>query len=216
MTKPTIFISYSHKDETWKDRLVTQLGVLEMEGVLEVWDDRRIGAGEDWFPKIEQAIDAASVAILMVSADFLTSKFIRGEEVPLLLERREKDGLRVIPVVVKPCPWKRVEWLARMEARPKGRALSAGEDHQTDADCSAIADEVADIIARARQPPPPHPTGGTATLGPDKISLARLPSTSPDLFGRYKKLAKLDAAWASDKTNVISLVAWGGVGKTAR
>ena len=155
MTKPTIFISYSHKDETWKDRLVTQLGVLEMEGVLEVWDDRRIGAGEDWFPKIEQAIDAASVAILMVSADFLTSKFIRGEEVPLPLERREKDGLRVIPVVVKPCPWKRVEWLARMEARPKGRALSAGEDHQIDADCSAIADEVADIIARARQTPRP-------------------------------------------------------------
>ena len=25
MTKPTVFISYSHKDEEWKDRLVSHL-----------------------------------------------------------------------------------------------------------------------------------------------------------------------------------------------
>ncbi|NJD52671.1 MAG: hypothetical protein FIB07_07360 [Candidatus Methanoperedens sp.] len=47
LTKPTIFISYSHKDESWKDRIVTHLGVLAQEGLLDTWDDRRIGAGED-------------------------------------------------------------------------------------------------------------------------------------------------------------------------
>jgi nucleoside phosphorylase/tetratricopeptide (TPR) repeat protein len=51
--------------------------------------------------------------------------------------------------------------------------------------------------------------------GPVKISLAKLPSTSPDLFGREKELAALDAAWANPQANVLSLVAWGGVGKTA-
>ena len=38
MSRPTVFISYSHKDEDWKDRLVTHLGVLAQQGVLEVWD----------------------------------------------------------------------------------------------------------------------------------------------------------------------------------
>jgi hypothetical protein len=28
VTKPTVFIIYSHKGETWKDRIVTHLGVL--------------------------------------------------------------------------------------------------------------------------------------------------------------------------------------------
>ncbi len=37
MRNPEVFISYSHTDEDWKDRLVTHLGVLEQEGLLEIW-----------------------------------------------------------------------------------------------------------------------------------------------------------------------------------
>ncbi len=48
MSKPTVFISYSHKDELWKDRLETQLRVLRFEGMLGTWTDRQIGAGDDW------------------------------------------------------------------------------------------------------------------------------------------------------------------------
>ena len=106
MTKPTIFISYSHADEAWKDRLVTHLTVLERQGLLDLWDDRRIGVGEDWRREIEQAIDGASVAVLLVSADFLTSQFTLDEQMPRLLQRRDKEGLRVFPVVVRPCAWK--------------------------------------------------------------------------------------------------------------
>ncbi len=45
-----VFLSYSHADERWKDRLVQQLRVLEPEGDFVVWDDRMIAAGSDWFP----------------------------------------------------------------------------------------------------------------------------------------------------------------------
>lgn len=48
-----------------------------------------------------------------------------------------------------------------------------------------------------------------------KISLAKLPSTNPELFGREKELKMLDEAWGNPKTNIVSLLAWGGVGKTA-
>ena len=47
------------------------------------------------------------------------------------------------------------------------------------------------------------------------ISVAKLPITGEHLFGREKELKQLDQAWADDQTNVISLVAWGGVGKSA-
>ena len=213
MTAPTVFISYSHADEEWKDRLVAQLRVLQMEDVLDPWDDRLIEVGQDWNPEIEQAMNTASVAILLVSTDFLTSEFILNDEVPLLLERREKEGLRVFPVIIRPCPWKQVIWLARMHVRPKdGRPISGGDEYRIDTDMAAIAEEVAGIIQRAELT---ATSEGARPLGPDRISTARLPSTSPLLFGRERELAALDAAWANPQTNVVSLVAWGGVGKTA-
>lgn len=121
MTSPTVFISYCHKDEVWKDRLVTHLGVLQQEGLLDLWDGRRIGAGGNWYQKIEEAITRARVAVLLVSADFLTSKFIRSKEIPSLLERRDKERLRISPVIIRPCAWKRVKWLARMNLSASAR-----------------------------------------------------------------------------------------------
>ena len=147
MNMETVFVSYSHKDEEWKDRLVTHLRVLQYQGILDEWDDRRIGAGKDWEQEIEEAMAAASVAVLMVSANFLTSRFILGREVPTLLERREREGLHVFPVIVKPCAWKHVEWLAKMQVRPRdGRPLSAGDENQIDADLAEIAEEITAII----------------------------------------------------------------------
>ena len=131
MSKPTVFISYSHKDEDWKDRLVTHLGVLRHQGLLDLWDDRRIAAGEDWHQEIQEAMAAASVAVLLVSANFLNSAFILSEEMPRLLQRRDNEGVHIFPVIVKPCAWQKVDWLRRMQARPKdGRALSAGNEHR--------------------------------------------------------------------------------------
>ncbi len=208
MGRPTVFISYSHKDEVWKDRLVTHLNVLQY--VLEPWDDRRIDAGADWRVEIEEAMDRAAVALLLISADFLTSKFILEQEVPRLLERRENRRLSVFPVIVRPCAWTRIDWLARIQARPRdGRPVSKGSEHQVDEDFAAIADEVAGVIERTAA------RGGVRAIGSDKVSLAKLPSTNPDLFGRDAELALLDAAWNSPTTRILSLVAWGGVGKTA-
>ena len=57
----------------------------------------------------------------------------------------------------------------------------------------------------------PKPQG---RVGPEKISIARLPVTGSDLFGREEDLAFLDAAWANPDANVVSIVAWAGVGKS--
>ncbi len=55
----------------------------------------------------------------------------------------------------------------------------------------------------------------TAAVSPDDISIGRLPITGAHLFGREAEVTRLDQAWADPETNVISLVAWGGVGKSA-
>jgi serine/threonine protein kinase len=51
-------------------------------------------------------------------------------------------------------------------------------------------------------------------LGPKKISVARLPVTGSDVFGREEDIAFLDRAWANKDINVVTIVAWAGVGKS--
>jgi len=145
-----VFISYSRKDEIWKDRLMAHLRVLSKHGLLSLWDDRQIGAGEDWYEKIESAMNAASVAILLVSADSLTSEFILREEVSQLLKRRDSEGLLIMPIIVKACPWKEVGWLKRMQVRPKdGKPLAAHGGNRRDEALSDIATEVYQQIKKA-------------------------------------------------------------------
>ena len=221
MSKPTVFISYSHLDEEWKDWLVRHLAVSQKQGHLELWHDRMIGAGEDWERQIQEAMNAASVAILLVSANSLTSDFILRDEVSRLLDRRAREGLRIFPVVIKPCDWEAVDWLRRMNLRPKdGKPLSGGSEHEVDQALAEIAREVRTLLNQTAS----SLTGQSAQtsssrfvpLGPDKISLARLPQLlTRDLFGRETELKLLDDAWANPATNVVTFVAWGGVGKTA-
>ncbi len=146
-TSPLVFISYSHKDETWKDRLCSHLGVLAQQNLIETWDDRNIDAGDDWEPRIIDTIRNAKAAVLLVSANFLTSDFILGKEVPALLKRRDEDGLRVIPVIIQPCAWQAVDWLGRLQCRPKdGRPLSLGEDNQIEQDLADFAIEINELL----------------------------------------------------------------------
>jgi predicted ATPase len=53
-----------------------------------------------------------------------------------------------------------------------------------------------------------------ARLAPKKISVARLPVTGGDVFGREEDIAFLDDAWANEDVNVVTIVAWAGVGKS--
>jgi serine/threonine protein kinase/predicted ATPase len=53
-----------------------------------------------------------------------------------------------------------------------------------------------------------------ARPGPKKISVARLPITGSDVFGREEDIAFLDRAWANKDVNVVTIVAWAGVGKS--
>ena len=102
---PKMFISYAHEDEFFKDELVVMLASMERRGIIDAWQDRRIEAGDEWYQGIQEAMNDCDLALLLVSSAFLASRFIQDGEVPRLLERRQGDGMRVIPVIIRPCPW---------------------------------------------------------------------------------------------------------------
>jgi hypothetical protein len=99
----TIFISYSHKDEEYLDRIRVHLKPLEEKELIKVWTDKEIKAGDNWKNEIEKALQNTNVAVLLLSADYFASDFIVKDELPLLLENAEEKRTRIIPVIIKPC-----------------------------------------------------------------------------------------------------------------
>ena len=198
-----VFISYSHKDEAWRQRLAVHLKVLEMEGLCSVWDDRKIEVGTDWEPEIIKALDEARVIVMLISADFLTSEFIRGVEVPRALERRQKEGIEIIPVLVRPCPWKSVEWLGKMQVFPPGaEPMSALSEHEIETAMTTLAEYIAGDTKKTVK----VKTSSVA----DRVQVT-LPVTGTALFGRAEQLELLDAAWADEHQHIVTFIAWGGV-----
>lgn len=102
--KINIFISYAHTDEKWLDRLKKHLKVLtKYTDSVEYWEDTKLRGGDKWREEITMAIERSSVAILMVSTDFLASDFISNDELPPILRKAEEEGTRILPLIVSPC-----------------------------------------------------------------------------------------------------------------
>jgi len=135
MTALKIFISYSHKDEEFKDDLVTMLEGLRRQGVISPWQDRCIEEGDEWYQEIQDAMNECDLAILLVSKHFIASRFIQDEELPLLLQRRSDLGLRVVPIIVRPCKWSSEPALSKLQALPKdGKAVITFSKENGDSD----------------------------------------------------------------------------------
>ncbi len=115
-TGTKVFISYSHADKAWLDRLKRHLKPLVREGQLDCWDDSHIRPGDDWKQEIRTALDTAQVAVLLISADFFASDFIDENELPPLLAAAQAKGVRILPVIVSASRFARNPNLARFQA----------------------------------------------------------------------------------------------------
>src|SRR3954454_14345473 len=123
-TRTKVFISYSHADQDWLDRLKLHLKPLVREG-LDCWDDTHIQPGDDWKQEIQNALDTARVAVLLISADFFASDFIDENELPPLLTAAEAKGVRILPVIISASRFARIPNLARFQAvNPPDRPLN--------------------------------------------------------------------------------------------
>lgn len=147
MEKPTVFVSYCHRDREWKDKLHPHLRGFEKQGHFAVWDDTCIGVGEGWEEKIAEAIEGAQVACLLISADFLASDFVQDTEMPRLLSRRDKRELGIVPVLVEPCAWDAHERLSGLQVRPSdNKALSTGSPSWLQEQLTEIAREIKQMV----------------------------------------------------------------------
>jgi hypothetical protein len=113
-----LFFSYSHKDESLRDELAKHLTILEWQGVISSWHDRKILPGEEWDYQINDNLKTADIILLLVSSDFLYSKYCWDVEVKRAIERHNTGEACVIPVILRSVDWVGAPF-ARMQALPK-------------------------------------------------------------------------------------------------
>lgn len=146
-----IFISYSHKDQDYLERLMVHLKPLKKKGIIDPWIDTRLKIGDKWKSEIEAALKHASVGILLVSADFLASDFIVENELPPLLGAAEDKGTLIIPIIVKPCRFARDETLNIFQAaNSPDEPLSALDESEREFLYDSIAQRIEDALPTAK------------------------------------------------------------------
>lgn len=137
MDKVSIFISYSHEDEIYKDKLEKHLSILKRNNIIETWHDRKITPGEEWDKKIKDELENAQIILLLVSVDFLSSNYCYDIEIKRAVERHDKGEAVLIPIMLRKCDWNETSF-SKIQALPKNAKPVKNFDDEDEAFYSIV------------------------------------------------------------------------------
>ena len=95
-----VFISYSHKDQEWFNKLQLMLAPVEAFHGIKVWDDREIMPGTYWHAAIKTALSQTRLAICLVSRNFLNSNYITTNELKYFMEEAARQNVQIFPIAI--------------------------------------------------------------------------------------------------------------------
>lgn len=155
MLRRRIFICYAARHQDAKDFVLQHLEPLRWVHEVDIWHDERIAPGADWRAEIDTALADCDAAILIITPPFLTSPFIRDEELPRLFQRHADEGLLLLPIVYTDCGWSSHPLLRTRNPRPRNpRALDLLPEAERNAAMTQIVQEIGAQIAELRAGPP--------------------------------------------------------------
>jgi hypothetical protein len=167
--------SGSPKDTELVRELLQHLQLLERFAGIEVWTDR-IRPGDETRQEIDDAVQRATVALLLLSPDLLASKTFEDIEIPQLRARHASGNLKVIPIVLRSCLWDAHPWMSNLHPVPSDRIpIAAIEGDKRD---RVITDVVRDIMGLAAPLVTSAGPGNTNTASVNAQAATTAPATS--------------------------------------
>ena len=118
-----IFVSYSRKDTKLFEEFKTMMAPALQSGIVDLWDDQRISPGAKWNEEIKQALASARIAVLLVSQNFLASRFIVNNELPPLLKAAREDGVIIFWISLSSCLFEHTQIASYQAAHDVSRPL---------------------------------------------------------------------------------------------
>jgi hypothetical protein len=139
-----VFISYSHLDQDWLDKLLATLKPLTRKQAIDVWSDKRIKTAAKWKDEITEALSRAKVAVLLVSRNFLASDFIADEEIPPILAAAKSEGLTIVWVPIGASLYEETDIADYQAAHDPNKPLNGLTEAELDSALVSIAKEIRD------------------------------------------------------------------------
>ncbi len=223
-----IFISYSHDSKQHADRVLSLSNRLIKEGLDCILDLYVENPEEGWPKWMDRHLEEAEYVIIicthtycervMGKAPLGKGKGVKWESTLTYQYIYEADSNndKFIPVVFKEDDCRYIPPILKGFTH----YCPAGEDgydrlyRRLTGQPEIIKPKKGQIKKR---PPRKMPDAFPIDTSPlsNRISLAKMPGTGADVFGREKELEILDKAWQDEHCHIVILQAWGGVGKTA-
>ena len=208
-----VFVSYSHKDYKFSKELCDSLASLRRQGLIDVWWDERISAGDEHHSVIRRELESADVVVFLISAACIASDYVMNVEFPLAVQRKAA-GIEIIPLVVRDVDYEGTEFRdlnPRVKVEQQLRAIERWKLRATA--WAAITKEIRELAESRTN----HgPLVAEQRAGETSTALRR-PGLPPrrELTGRAEVIDFLASAlrWREDG-GVVALVGSGGIGKT--
>lgn len=123
-----VFCSYSHKDERYREQFEAHVSLMKRQNLIQIWQDRKILAGDDWGGEIDSHLNSADLITLFVSADFLNSDYCYDKEMTRAMERHASERVPVVPIIVRQCDWHEAPF-GKLQAVPTdGKPITSWEN----------------------------------------------------------------------------------------
>lgn len=104
----SLFISYAHSDDRFRDELRGALTAYERLGEIESWDDTNIISGQTWEPEILGKLERADIVVLLISNEFIRSDYCYVKEMQRARERDAAGECAIVPIVVRACAFEKL------------------------------------------------------------------------------------------------------------
>lgn len=95
-----VFISYSHNDKDFVDKLAMQLVTRNVNIWLDRWE---LNIGDSLIDKVQEAVDGASALLVILSKSSTSSEWCKKELSSGLLRELEEQRVVVMPVLLEEC-----------------------------------------------------------------------------------------------------------------
>lgn len=142
--KVNVFISYAHEDEKYCLQLKDCLHENFCPDVT-VWTDGKILLGNSWDATIKKHLEESKIVLLLISRDFLLSRYIESVELKSALERHERKQCRVIPVFTRACLLNNFPQIKALQGFPRDMQALAGREGEIDELYMEFQQEINDI-----------------------------------------------------------------------
>ena len=202
-----VFYSYSHcqEDKALREVLGKQLAVLRQNQLISEWYDGAINPGEEWDAAIKDNLGKADIILLLVSADFLASKYIWEVELQIAIQRHQTGDARVIPIILRPCDWQN-SVLGQLKALPEdGKPITTSKNQD-----EAFLQVIEGIRQLLSSMAPQH----TAQSRTSSAIVITTPPLVKDWVGRSEEITQLQDWITNPNIPLISIQGLGGMGKS--